>query len=389
MVAGATLTAGGTKNTTEGDTKKAPMPVVPFIRASGLHRELVVDTSRAVTTSDQDLGPFDIPAYGYMRSLRVVVTESGGAGTTVTLTEDAPWNSLKNISVIEPNGATLYSVSSGYSAYLISKWGGYRWSYDPRSLQSYSVAVGSSMNASYEFRIPIELSERDALGSLPNQNAAATFKLKFTLAKVSDPFAGTLTTPPTARIRVYLEAYDQPDLETAGQTNQTTPPAMNTTQFWSEQQYAYNSGQFNVRLTRMGNYIREWIMIPRRTSGTRANGDSDFPDPVTLYLDTRAVDLIEKTGFYGQMQERTGYGNAAGTGATSSNKADVSQNALDPGVFVYDFAHEFSGKIGMENRDLWLPTLASSRVEWGGSWGNAGTLTVLTNDVAPVGNIFL
>jgi hypothetical protein len=43
----------------------------------------------------------------------------------------------------------------------------------------------------------------------------------------------------------------------------------------------------------------------------------------------------------------------------------------------------------MENRDLWLPTLGSTRLELQGSFGGAGVLTVLTNDVAIAGSVFI
>src|SRR3546814_10390253 len=81
------------------------MPAVPFIRASAEHREPTgIDVSRQLTTSAQDLGVFDIPAYGYVRSLWVLVTVSGGTGgaPAVTATEDAPWNTLTNIYLTEP-----------------------------------------------------------------------------------------------------------------------------------------------------------------------------------------------------------------------------------------------------------------------------------------------
>ena len=51
--------------------------------------------------------------------------------------------------------------------------------------------------------------------------------------------------------------------------------------------------------------------------------------------------------------------------------------------------HEFDGTLGRENRDLWLPTLGSSRLEWQFTAANAGTLTVYTNDVAIAGPVFM
>jgi len=58
-------------------------------------------------------------------------------------------------------------------------------------------------------------------------------------------------------------------------------------------------------------------------------------------------------------------------------------------VFVLDFTHEFDQSLGQENRDLWLPTLGSSRFELQGSFGAACSVTVLTNDVAIAGPVFL
>ena len=49
----------------------------------------------------------------------------------------------------------------------------------------------------------------------------------------------------------------------------------------------------------------------------------------------------------------------------------------------------FDGLLGRENRDLWLPTLGSTRLEIQGSFANAGNLTVYTNDVAIAGSVFL
>jgi hypothetical protein len=390
--AATTQTAGGTTQTTNGRGRdRAVVPTVPFIRASAEHREPTgIDVSRQLTTSDQDLGVFDIPAYGYVRSLVILVTATGGTGgaPAATFPEDSPFTTLKNIALTEPNGAVIAQFNSGYDLHVAHKWGGYRAPYasDFKSSPTYTAPGATFASYSYMQRIPIELSLRDGLGSLPNQNAAAVFKLRLTLAKVADIAAGTLpTTLPTVRVRVYLEAWDQPELSAQGQTNQVQPPALNTTQFWTSQIYNYNAGQQTIRLTRVGNYVRNLILIARRTAGTRANGDADFPDPLTLYLDTRPIDIIERNNFKHQMSERTGYGMALGATVPAAD----SPQGLDNGVFVYDFCHEFDGGLGRENRDLWLPTLGSSRLELQGSFANAGTLTVLTNDVAIAGQVFL
>lgn len=384
-------TAGGTAQTRKPSGNQQVAAVVPFIRASAEHREPTgIDVSRQLTTSDQDLGVFDIPAYGYVRSLYILVTASGGTGGSpaVTVNEDGPWSTLKNIALTEPNGATLSQFNSGYDCHLANKWGGYRDSVgaDMKASPVFSAIGATFASYAYCTRIPVELNLRDGLGSLPNQNAAATFKLRMTLAAVGQIVGGTLpTTLPTVRVRVFLEAWDQPEIATAGATNQVTPPAMNTTQFWSTQVYNYNAGQQTIRLTRVGNYLRNAVFIFRRGGTSRANGHTDIADPTTLYLDTRPLDIIEPNNWRHQMYERTGFGGSVGT---TTPALDAPQG-LDAGVYVYDFAHEFDGTLGRENRDLWLPTLGSTRLEIQGSFANAGTLTVLTNDVAIAGSVFL
>lgn len=389
-------TAGGTSATTEGAQSPQVSALVPFIRASGLHREIVDDRTVTLTSADQDQQPIPINAYGYLRSLWVVVTTSsaGSGWTSAAYSEDGPWNALKNLQVLEPNGATLFQVSSGVSGYFINKYGGYRYGSDPACSPTYGTLAASlsatAPSTSFAFRIPLEINLRDALGSLPNQNSGAQFQFKYTVAKQSDPFAGTPGTGPSIRIQTYLEAWDQPETATAGQTNQTTPPAMNTTQYWSEQVYAVNSGQFTVRLTRMGNYIRNLIFVYRRSASTRANGQSDFPDPATIAIDTRNVDYIAKTGEWANdVYERYGYERNLGLTQIANPTVGVNPGGLDNGVFPYSYCWEFDGRVGFENRDLWLPTLSSTRYEISGSFANAGTLTVLTNDVSVVGDVFL
>jgi hypothetical protein len=385
----AATTVGGTAQTRGRQGQSQVLPMVPFVRASAEHREPTgIDVTRTLSAADQDLGVFDIPAYGYVRSLLILVQATAGAGTSVTTAEDGPWTALKNIALTEPNGAVIDQYNTGFETMLANKWGGYRHpnGADPKASQIYSGPSTTTGNFQFFVRIPVELNLRDALGALPNQNAAATFKLRLTLAKMADIYGGTVpSTPPSVRVRVFLEAWDQPEVQSAGQSNQITPPAMNTTQFWSVQTFNINAGQQNVRLTRVGNYLRNLIMIYRTAAGVRSTQETQFPDPITLYLDTRPLDIVDRLSFKNQMYERTGFGATTGT-ATPANDTP---NGMENGVYVYDFMHEFDGALGRENRDLWLPTLGSTRLEFQGSFGVAGTLTILTNDVAIAGTVFL
>jgi hypothetical protein len=368
---------------------QAVVPTVPFIRASAEHREPAgIDVIRQMTTSDQDLGVFDIPAYGYVRSIVLLVTTTGGTGGSAAAAEDGPWNVLKNIALTEPNGAVISQFNSGHSLYLANKWGGYRFApgADPHRSPVFSGVDATTGQFSFLVRIPVELNLRDGLGSLPNQNAAATFKLRMTLAADDQVYSTSpVSTLPSVRVRAFIEAWDQPETGSGGGANQITPPAMNTTQFWSEQIYNVGAGSQTIRFTRVGNYIRNLILVYRRAGTSRANGHTDMADPSTIHLDTRPLDIIERNNWLNQMFERSGHGGALGSEVPSNDEP----GGLDNGVFVYDFMHEFDGSLGQENRDLWLPTLGSTRLELQGSFTTAGTLSVLTNDVAVAGSVFI
>jgi hypothetical protein len=366
-----------------GAGKGQALPVVPFVRASYQNRQAAgIQAARLLLAgTQQDLGVFDVPAYGYLRYLVLVVTATGGAGTSVTAAEDGPWNVLQNIFLTEPNGAVIAQFNSGYDLYLANKWGGYfaQGSSDPKLTSSYSAIAGATGNFQFVLRIPVEINERDGLGSLPNQNSAAAFKLRVALANGTSVYGTAPTTYPTVTVTAYMESWDQPAIDAAGQTNQVTPPAMNTTQFWTTQVYNVNAGFQTIRLNRLGNWMRNLIFEYRRTASTRANGDTDWPDPVTLYLDARPMDTLAKTVWREQMGRR------GLSGVVGANEA---ANGLDNGVYVYDFTHDFDGALGHEPRNLWLGTLGSERLEIQGTFGTAGTLTVLTNDVTISGNVW-
>lgn len=381
MPTSATMNSPAAPDANAAKTSNAPTTVTPFPRASNLKREVGnVDTSKLLTGSDQDLGTFDLPATGYARSVVIVVSPSvAGAGGGAAGNEDAPFNALKNISIAEPNGSTVPFFNTGYELMLANKFGGYRFANDPRQSPVFSAINATTGNFTFLLRIPLELTIREALGALPNQDAASTFKFRATLAKSTDIYATPpATTLPTVRVQAWLESWEQPAASTGSVPNETTPPAMNTTQFWTVTPYVQASGQNKTRLTRMGNYVRNFIFVFRRTASTRANGDSDWPQQITLWYDGRPIDVIDKNVWLQQIYERYGYFGTVDTAGAREN-----------GVFPYDFCHELIGKVGQETRDLWLETISSTKFEIEGNWGNAGTLTVLYNDVAVAGNVFM
>jgi hypothetical protein len=435
----ATQSPGTAGSTNRGGQQARPM--VPFIRASARHIEApFYDQTFTQNANLQDLGVIEIPAYGYVRNLIFYVNCITAANAaTVTFNEDSPWTVLQNIQFNEPNGAQIVQVNDGYELYLIDKWSGFMGpglSNDHRADPNYSQVVGGGgTGGSYSFmlRVPVELDLRSGLGSLPNQAANATFRIRAAIAPLSVVYGTSPTTGGAVRVRIMAETWDQPEVSSGGATNQVTPPAMNTTAFWSRQVYNVGSGgSQTVRLTRVGNYLRNQIFIlrsgttvalqgagprslaePLWTTPAAAVGGSVAPvsdGQVTFFIDSRPVQILNDRLWHMYMWERSGgyggflanqpgaydvsYGNPSGQTPTTllDQNANDTPYGLDNGVRVLDWMTEFDGNYGRENRDLWQPTLGSTRFEIQSNFGvlaAGSTLTVLTNDVAIAGNVFL
>lgn len=372
------------QGTTDGrdPKKKAAILPQPFTRAAKEHQEPMTDVSQALGSSSVSMGPYDVPAYGYMRGIWIWVQATGGAGTaTVAVKEDAPFNSIAEIALIDVNGANVIGPINGHDLYLSNKYLGFNLG-DPKLNGMYQAPVtgaNASGNFGFLLYLPVEISQRDGLGSLPNANAASTYKVRVTLAAASDVYSTAPTTPPTVRIRTWLDAWTQPNAtDLRGNANATQPPAMGTTQYLSKATQTISAGFQQPRMTRVGSYIRHLMFIFRDATGSRSAGQTNFPSDVSMFWDSKNLFTRHKDLWRSQMVRRTGYTAAA-----------EAAGGTDNGVWLEDFAHEFDGRIGNELRDGWLGTVQSTRLELSGTFGSAGTLTILTNDVAPAGPIFM
>ena len=399
------VTGGPTGTTsTAPATPSQPAPaakVVPFVRGSGLGRyKFFSQAGITLGAASQDLGPIDVKAYDYMRSILITVTQTNVAvsGGAATLPIDGPFNFFTNIMVKQPNGQTMYQVSSGYHAFLIHKYGGYAGFNDPRSYPEFSYTAGASSlapKATFALRIPFELNIRDALGALPNKNAAAPFELDLTVNTVTNLFTSwTAGTAPVYTVEAWLEAWDQPPTSLGGAPVQTTPPNVNTLQRWTEQNITLSAGAFDARVRKLGNYIREFIFVARNSSAVRT--DTTFwPDPLQIVLDEDVKDNISHAQWLRDIYEIWGYGGGMPVTALQAATADYAHTIYDTpggydlGVWPKSYAHEFTGQFGHETGDLYLPTIESEDYLLRGSWGaSAYKLVCLTCEVLPQGDIF-
>jgi hypothetical protein len=367
----------------------AAQAVIPFVRGSGKGKYKFYSKSLTLTTATQDLGPLDIKAYDYMRALLITVTNTAAGGLTGTAQADAPFNMFTNVAVKQPNGQTMFQTSSGYHAAMIQKYGLNRNWNDTRGDPNFLV-TGSS--ATFAFRIPFELDLRDALGALPNKDAAAPFTLELTLNTLTNVFGSGQGTSPTFTVEAWLEAYDQPPTALNGQPVQTTPPNMNTLQRWTEQNITMSTGQFDARVRKLGNYLRMIIPIMKNSSNARivTNG---WADPVQIVLDEDVKDNRSQNDWSRQIWEVYGYGAVMpGTAATLGTASSIVIQNDSPGgtdTGVWPILYNCDTRDITENVNFYLPTIESEDYLLRGSWGSAvSKLVTLVCEVLPQGDIF-
>lgn len=338
---------------------------IPFTRASHEYTEPAFDFTFTPGAAQQ-FKQYDVPANGFIRSLvlEVTVSSAGALGTGVQH-EDMPWALFSSLALSDVNGGQIYGPMSGYQSYLSNVFGAIS-PLPPKAAPTYSATYAS---ISYVLRIPIEISHKNGLGALGNQNAAATYKVNMTLASISEILTSVGTaTQNTYRVRGYLEAWTQPNpADPLGRPQMQTPPAHGTTQLWTAIRKDFTAGQNTIKIDRVGNMIRNVICVARTTAPARSN--TVFPDPMRLSWDAR--DLLNHSQIVQRQLQR-------------ARLLDESNTGIDTGVFAFCFAAENNGKAGDDGPQFWLPTSQATRLEIVGTTAASGSIDVLINDVAPV-----
>lgn len=343
------------------------------------HEELNYDETRTLTSSTIDLPVLNVPPAGFLRGIYLVVectTASNAA--TVTFAEDGPFNVIDSITLEDVNSAPIIGPLGGYDLYAVNKYGGYRFQDDTKMSPVYSATTGAgATGGSFTFilRLPVELVNRDALGSLPNKSGTAMFKVRLRLAANATVYGTAPTNAGSVRVRMAQVDWWDPDAtDLRGRPLAQNPPAVQTTQYWSKASFTIPSGAVRQQLERVGYLVRNLIFIQRDDSATpvRSTGDTEFPDPFTFQFEANTLLTRNKVVWRHKIAEDYGY-----------NATVETAGGRDNGVYPLPFNLDFGLKPGAESRRGYLPTSAAARLEVQGTSGGAGTLTVLTNDVAP------
>lgn len=378
------------KSAPQGASNAAPVPVIPFTRASRKKSRLVSNIGPVVlNTGQQALNPIQLPAAGFLRAIRlnVKVTAAGNAAA-VAFKADAPFNVLQQISVLSANGDSLISPIDGFSLYAINKYAAIgSGAYDPVADTGYSLTTGVGAGAggsfSFNIRIPFEVDTRDAFGALQNMAANQSFLLQMSLNSLSQIYSVAPTAAPSVTVTAVMEYWSAPAAANAtGDVQATFPPGNGSVSLIQTQTPPITAGSTqNIQQLNVGNTIRSVIYILRDAAGNRT--EVDWPATTNFYVNNDPWYYKTKENWRSDMARD--YGFNAGITATPTVRA------LDNGVYVLDdFINDGAqgnNKVdGGSNRNLWLVTGSATafNIEATTPWGAAANnLLILQNTIRP------
>lgn len=349
---------------------QAAPAMVPFTRASSQYTEgPIYDESIQIDGSVHKFPLAHIPAFGFLRNVVALVEFTGGSGGAAVAEADAPHSAFASGVFRDVSGTNVVGSMGGFQLGLVNKWGAYQ-GFDtlPANSPAFS-ALDADGNGSFLIRVPLEIIARYGLGAISNQNAGATYKLELSAAASGDIFSTPpVTTLPVMRVRLYNEIWTPPEeVNSLGQMQETRPPGSGTWQYWTEHTQNVVSGDNTIQLPRTGNYIRTLIFVWRQ-AGVRT--ETDMPESWSIEWDKRPLFQMHDLVLQDKMRRAFGFD-------------------PDVGVRVLSYTDELTGHAGGGDLlDRYLLTGRGSRVEVKASFGGAGTLEILTNDVAPSGDIF-
>jgi len=374
-----------------------PQAVIPFTAAALRYREKIWTKQWTPTAAPQDLSPPGgaIKSYGYLRTLELLVTTTvagTSSGSPAFGNADGPWSFFSQVIVTQPNGEEMFGgpTFTGYHAYLASLHQGWRLNNAPWLLPSFTQS--NALAPQFCLPLTFEMDAEHGLGSLPNQDFSAPWKLVVTGAASALGATGQVyqtaptTTNPTLQLDVFMTCWTVPSPVNPLNTNvaqETTPALLGTLNKWSLQQYTVPSGSaFNVLLQRKGNAIRNFVFIARGSGNVR-QATTQFPNPFNMKWDGTVIKANDSPLLIVDDEYHTRGGVAAvgtaGPAATTGPASDTGVIAVQMSDVAGVDAQGVAESYGM---NAFWGTVQSSTIEIGGTWGGSTTtLEVLTNDV--------
>jgi hypothetical protein len=377
-----------------GPQQASAMPVAPW--RVGVYDQETPDYDQTVTMSTS--GTVNFPVYtlspsGWLRGLWFLyecITASNAA--TVAFTADGPFSAIQKVTFKDVGGREIFGPLGGYDWLTIMKYGGYFEVGDPRSDVVYSATTGAGGTGgsfTMVMYLPLELVDRDGLGDIENKSSSSAFRVEQVLDKTGNVYSTAPTTPGTVRCRITEDGYTEPEAADAmGRPLASAPPASGTIQYWASENATLASGTAKYLVQNgLGYSIRNliWRLVDSSSAagapqGSRANGDANWPDPVTLNFGK--VQLFQRYQKLWKSRQAKAFG--------LTNTTPDASLGLENGVYPWWLTRDFGLRPGAELRHEYLTTKTGNVLQWSGTIGSTGTapsvLFTAVNYVVPPAN---
>jgi hypothetical protein len=357
-----------------------PFPVGVFDNEiQNSYDQTVTATTAAKSFPDVEIEP-DGWARGWWFDFNLVATNT--TTNTVAVAEDFPFDGVNTVLLKGTNVPQTFGPFGGYDWGNINKYGGYQPVGDPRNDQAYSVTTGTAAaagSAHWTLYMPLEISQHDALGDLQNQSDNSVYRVAVTLESTAVMYTTAPTGAVTCELTVEQDSYSEPvaALALSGRTIMNSPPLPGTRQCWQqEDDTAVPAATHTTKITNgIGYAYRNVIFKLMRAGTSRANGESDWPDPFEVWLGGTRVKRLRQNIWKTK------------TGRRYSLNNRTADNAYGPenGVRVLCWDSDVGIDPGNEARRKYFRTQDGNVFKVIGTYGHAGTLWITSNYVIPRG----
>jgi hypothetical protein len=356
------------------------------------------DVTQAQTANVQQFPNHSFEPTGWLRGLwyQFDMNVSGNVTNSVTFTGDTPSSVVNKFTLKDVGNREVFGPMGGYDWLTTNKLGGYFNVGDPRADIAFSVTTGTGGTAgSFTFLlyVPLELVARDALGAVENKSSSSAWKAELFIDTQANTYGQVPSVFGNLRVRVTEDGYTEPAAaDEHGRPLSQTPPAVGTLQYWVTENSGGIGGAsatLNYNLDNGIGYSIRNIVYKLLRGTSRANGDADWPDPVTLTYGKVQLFQRYKTTWISKMSRAYGFAQTPGqVFAGANNTADTALNR-ENGVFPVWFTDDFDLQPGGELRNGYLNTKTGTVLKWKGTLGGSASsdqLNALINYVIPPNN---
>lgn len=362
--------------------KAAPVQLRPFFTGT-----LDLETRTYNQANLLGAAPIQLPTFypktnGFLSDLWIDVQNTGGAtaGTLQTVFNGI-FDVISSITLSDTGGQPILGPMNAWQFAMFVKWGGFTFSDDPRDSETFTE-VSTVGNGGFVLHVPIQFVKAEPLGPLPNTNSNNAYAVDITQAAASALFSVNPGTLPTVNVAIYQDSYRQSSGKDAqGNATVLTPPGLGAVLYARRTINTTTAGQQDIQLSQQEGSYRALHFILTDSTGSRIQGDADWPSPVQVYFNNDVPYDRLKRKWIRQLESDYRY-------VKTLTAAQNPVGGRDLGVFTLPFITDGgSMQAGDEDRYKYLSVSAADTLGWRGNIGGSGThtLTTLFNFVRPPG----